>query len=155
MPRELTSLVNFILTEGLLFVVAVFLTVKGLMFERKSELGRAMAYNNLAMALVHYAALVAVWMTVTRHPAVFISLRVLVVATTYHALRAFAQAYGGWRGVARELQDSAGEGMQELWHAACAWRRHTPLPVKLAQLLVILGIVALILGARGWPPFAE
>lgn len=154
MPDERWSAITFLLTEALLLVTALFLAVKALMFERRTHLGRALAHNNLAMSLVYCSAFVVVWLPMARHPLVAIPLRVLVAVTTYQALRAFAQAYGGWRGLWREVRASVREWWRDVRRAACAWRDGTPAIVQLVQVLLVLAMAAaLVLGIQGWEPF--
>jgi hypothetical protein len=107
-------LLSFIITEVLLFAIANFLLMKALLLRRRTELGRKLANNNVAMAMVYYAAFFAFWIPILRHPYISVPLRVLVLFTAFAAIREFVRTFGGWRNTALEMRDSVIELADEL-----------------------------------------
>lgn len=103
----------FLITEILLIVIATFLTMKALLLRRSVAVGKRLADNNLAMALVYYDAFFALWVPILRHPYISVVLRILVCFTTLAAVREFVRFYGGWRAVGVELRKSAREWLTE------------------------------------------
>ena len=114
----LATVFAFVVTEVLLFVIATFLTMKALLLRRSVHIGKALADNNAAMALVYYDVFFALWFPILRHPYLVVALRLLVAVTTALAIRAFVDYYGGWRAVGREIRRSAIEWVRELVAAA-------------------------------------
>lgn len=110
----LAILASFILTDLLVLTIATFLAAKGLLLRRTSILGRALALNNFAMAAAYFDVVFSLWLPVLRHPFILIAIRLVVLATTVHAIRAFVVYYGGWRAVLVELRDSLGEIRREV-----------------------------------------
>lgn len=92
--------------EMLLLVIAIFLTVKGLVLRRRTMVGRALARNNFAFAVAYYGAFFGTTMgwAFFRSDVWRWSARSLIALTLLHAIWSLNAYYGGWRGLLEELR---------------------------------------------------
>lgn len=117
--------------EVLIFCIATMLLLKWLILRRRTMLGRAIAWANLALSIAYYGALLAIHFPFFRSATWRWSIRVAVAVTAAHAILEIVGYYGGWRATVREVRLSlielAEEGREALgmarWRLARGGRR--------------------------------
>lgn len=104
------SIALFVMTMALIFLIATLLLLKALLLERRSDFGRAIGRNNLAMSLAYYSVFFGIWIPFLTHPVVKFVIVVVTSCTATAAIRQLSIVYGGWRAMLVE----AGEATAEL-----------------------------------------
>ena len=125
--------------EALIIVIAVFLTVKGLILRRRTGVGRALARNNFAFAAAYFGIFLGTVVRIT----FFLSepwrwvIRTVIFLTLMHAIWEMMAYYGGWRGLLHELWltfvefsdtwdewgEMLGYRLARAWRAVCTFLR--------------------------------
>lgn len=92
--------------EGLILVIAVFLTIKGLILRRRTGVGRALGRNNFAFAAAYYGVFLGTVIGVEafRTEAWRWGIRSVIAFTLGHAIWEMMIYYGGWRGLWEEIR---------------------------------------------------
>lgn len=133
--------------EALLLYIATFLMVKGMMLRRRTQVGRALARNNFAIASAYYGAFLGTVLGIPffQTDAWRWFARTVIAVTLTHAIWSMAAYFGGWRGIWREFVLTLQE-FRDTWcevaGMACyrlkqAWRRRW---ARVVFLVVLAGV---------------
>ena len=95
---------GLIVDHLLLPSIAFYLLLKALILRRRSELGRSLAANNIAMGVAYLGAVLAIWIDFFGSSAWRWTIRLAILWTAHQAAMQLIAAFGGWRATGREVR---------------------------------------------------